>query len=61
MGNADTLIACFSRSGENYRVGTIEKGNGMIIAEEAGVSPEDVTKGNVRARILYGDTKAKEK
>ncbi len=35
MGNADTLIACFSRSGENYRVGTIEKGNGMIIAEEA--------------------------
>ena len=32
-----------------------------IIAEEAGVSPEDVTKGNVRARILYGDTKAKEK
>lgn len=28
-----------------------------IIAEETGMSPEEVTKGNARARILFGDTK----
>lgn len=28
-----------------------------IIAEETGMSPEEVTKGNARAKILFGDTK----
>ena len=28
-----------------------------IIAEETGMSPEEVTKGNAHARILFGDTK----
>lgn len=32
MGNAGTLAVFFSRSGENYMVGNIEKGNGEILA-----------------------------
>ena len=32
MANRGTLVAFFSHSGENYKVGTIEKGNGRIAA-----------------------------
>lgn len=32
MSNSGTLVAYFSHDGENYKVGTIEKGNGRIIA-----------------------------
>ncbi len=32
MSNRGTFVAFFSRSGENYKVGSIEKGNGRIIA-----------------------------
>lgn len=32
MKNGGTLVAFFSRSGENFKVGSIEKGNGRIIA-----------------------------
>lgn len=32
MSNRGTVVAFFSHSGENYKVGTIETGNGRIIA-----------------------------
>ena len=32
MSNRGTIVAFFSHSGENYKVGTIETGNGRIIA-----------------------------
>jgi len=32
-GTNKILIACFSRAGENYSVGTVKKGNTQIIAE----------------------------
>ena len=32
-----------------------------IIAEEAGVRPEEVTKGGARSTILFGDTKSEHK
>ena len=31
--NRGTLVTFFSHSGENYKVGTIDKGNARIIAE----------------------------
>ncbi len=33
MESKDTLVAFFSRSGENFRVGDIKEGNGKIIAD----------------------------
>lgn len=35
MDNSRTLVAFFSRKGENYLVGSIKEGNGEILAKEA--------------------------